>query len=410
MDHYLTQSIEKALGWTDANGLGIGFALGQLPDLSLCTRLLTPEKLLDVIMRRSIAPPQFRCFKDGMEMHPDGFLTQVTTRRGQTLPAANMDRLGRHLAAGCTVVLDALDSFDPTMEVACRALQWWSREIVQVNTYLTTQEAPGFSLHWDDHDVVIVQLGGDKSWEVRGSSRPVPMYRDAEPNQDPSDEIMWSGTLRQGDVMHIPRGFWHRATRTDMGDGYSLHATFGFVKRTGVDWLTWVADHSRTREIFRHDLDRSGSRADKADEEHALMSNASRLLRAYPIQDYIDRREAERPPPRHVATRGVFGPPAAVVCVADFPPRMKHNESTVSVYAGGKEIEFAARAEPALRVLLSGHPIGLAKLADVVAVSNVDVDALAEPLLKEGVCAEVTEALSSGYTGLIPTGPFSTMR
>ncbi|MGH3886005.1 MAG: JmjC domain-containing protein, partial [Pseudonocardiaceae bacterium] len=154
------------------------------------------------------------------ELHPDACLTQQVTRRGQTLPVANMDCLGQLLRSGCTVVLDALDSFDPTMEIACRALQWWSREVVQVNTYLTTNDAAGFSLHWDDHDVVIVQIAGEKSWEVRGTSRLVPMYRDAEPNREPSNEVVWSGTMRAGDVMHIPRGYWHQATRADLGAGY----------------------------------------------------------------------------------------------------------------------------------------------------------------------------------------------
>lgn len=256
MDHYLVQSIEKALGWTGTNGLGVAFARGGVSDLDLCSRLLTPWKLLDVIMRRSLAPPQLRCFQKGIELHPDAYITQQVTRRGQTLPVANMDRLGQFLRSGCTVVLDALDSFDPTMEIACRALQWWSREVVQVNTYLTTNDAAGFSLHWDDHDVVIIQIAGEKSWEVRGASRPVPMYRDAEPNQEPSEDIVWSGTMRTGDVMHIPRGYWHQATRTGRGAGYSLHVTFGFVKRTGVDWLTWVADRSRERELFRRDIAR----------------------------------------------------------------------------------------------------------------------------------------------------------
>jgi hypothetical protein len=204
MDHSLVQAIEKALGWTDAHGLGTSFGHGSMPEPGLCHRLLTPTRLLDVIMRRSLAPPQFRCFQDGRELHPDAYLTRVVTRRGQTLPAADMDRIGQLLRSGCTVVLDALDSFDPTLEIACRALQWWSRELVQVNTYLTTNDAPGFSLHWDDHDVVIVQLAGEKSWEVRGLSRPAPMYRDAAPNQEPPEAIVWSGTMRTGDVLHIP--------------------------------------------------------------------------------------------------------------------------------------------------------------------------------------------------------------
>jgi len=400
MDHYLVRSIEKALGWNGADGLGGLFARGHLPDLDLCARLLTPERLLDTVMRRSLAPPQFRCFHGGEELHPDAYLTQVTTRRGQTLPAANMDRLGQYLRAGCTVVLDALDDFDASFEVACRALQWWSHELVQVNTYLTTSDAEGFSLHWDDHDVVIVQIAGEKTWEVRGLSRSAPMYIDAARNQTPPEEIVWSGTMRTGDVMHIPRGYWHQATRSDRGDGYSLHVTFGFQKRTGVDWLSWVADHSREKELFRHDLDRWGSPDEQAYQEAKLTDLASQLLVDYPIEAYLGAREETRSPARYVATSGVFGPPTQVVCVTDFPPRIERQRSTVVVYAVGKKTSFDARAEPALRHLLSGHPVGLADLSEA---TGVDAAELAGVLIKEGLCAEVTEALSSGYTGLIPT-------
>lgn len=144
MDHYLVHSVEKALGWTGAAGLGAGFARGVLPDHELCERLLTPHRLLDMIKRRSLSPPQLRCFQGGRELHPDAYLTTAVTRRGQASPMANMDRLAQLLPSGCTLVLDALDNFDATMEVACRALQWWSREVVQVNTYLTTNDAAGF--------------------------------------------------------------------------------------------------------------------------------------------------------------------------------------------------------------------------------------------------------------------------
>src|SRR6476469_812135 len=404
MDHYLVQAIEKALGWTGANGLGGLFTRGSVPDLDLCSRLLTPEKLLDVIMRRSLAPPQFRCFHNGEELHPDAYLTQVVTRRGQTLPAANMDRLGQYLRAGCTVVRDAMYSFDPTMEVACRALQWWSDELVQVNTYLTTNDAEGFKLHWDDHDVVIVQIAGEKSWEVRGQSRVAPMYVDAAPNQMAHEEILWSGTMRMGDVMHIPRGCWHQATRSDRGEGYSLHVTFGFQKRTGVDWLTWLADHSREDDLFRHDLDRWGTPDERADQEAQLVDIASQMLADYPVDAYLTAREDLRPPPRYVATGGVFGPPTQVVCVTDFPPRVERHQSDVTVTAVGKKTTFNARAERALRLLLSGHPVELAEVAEE---TGVDATELAGVLIKEGLCAEVTEALSSGYTGLIPTGSYS---
>lgn len=400
MDHYLVRSIEQALGWTGAGALGDKFARGHVADPEFGARLLTPQKLLDVIMRRSLAPPQLRCFQNGSELHPDAYLTQQVTRRGQTIPIANMDRLSQLLKAGCTVVLDALDSFDPTMEVACRALQWWTREATQVNTYLTTSNADGFSLHWDDHDVVIVQVAGEKSWEVRGSSRPAPMYRDAEPNDEPSAEIVWKGTMRAGDVMHIPRGYWHQATRSDLGEGFSLHMTFGFVMRTGVDWLSWVADRSRRDVLFRQDLVR-GAGDESSRQRQGLVGGTFQLLADHSVEQFLAARERERQPPRHVATCGVFGAPEAIVCVADFPPHVERVEDVVHVVAAGKRVTFAKRAEPALTMLLSGRPVELAK---VTADTGVDAGVLAATLIKEGVCAEMTEALSSAFTGLVPTG------
>lgn len=282
MDHRLIHAVEKALGWSGPDALGTRFARGSMPDRDLCARLLTPTRLLDLIMRRSLASPQLRCFQDGTELHPNDYLTVATTRRGQNLQMADMRRLGRLLQSGCTLVLNTVGTFEPSMEVTCRALQWWSRELVQVNAYLTTQNTSGFSLHWDDHDVLVVQLAGDKNWEVRSRSRSVPMYRDIAQNRTPSEDVIWTGTLSPGDVMHIPRGYWHQATRTDQGEGFSLHMTFGFVKRTGVDWLTWLADRSRENELFRHDLNRWSASPGRIAQDDELAEAASRLLASLP--------------------------------------------------------------------------------------------------------------------------------
>jgi hypothetical protein len=284
------------------------------------------------------------------------------------------------------------------MEVACRALQWWSRELVQVNTYLTTGNTAGFPLHWDDHDVIVVQLAGEKTWEVRSPSRIAPMYRDAEPNTAPSEDVVWSGTMRPGNVMHIPRGYGHQATRQECGDGYSLHVTFGFMQRTGVDWLTWLADRSREHELFRHDLDRWGGIDGQAAQELGLHVDLSHLLRRYPPDAYLAARTQEQPPHRHVTTRGVFGPPATVVCITDFPPYAERDSDTITVIAAGKRLTFAVRAEPALRPLLSGMPV---RIEEITAATEVDAMVLAEALMREGICAELTDELSSGYTDLL---------
>lgn len=397
-DHRLIRGVEHALGWAGPSALGTQFVRGKLTNPELVTRLLTPRRLLDVLMRRSLLPPQVRCLTNGIELHPRDYIDQVTSRRGQAIPMVDMHRLGQLLESGCTLVVDAINRWDATMEVACRSWQWWAKERVQVNTYLTTQATPGFGLHWDDHDVIIVQLAGDKRWDVCTPSRPAPMYRDAAPNSEPSNERVWSGTLTAGDVMHIPRGYWHRATRTAHGAGYSLHVTFGIEQRTGVDWLTWLADRSREHEVFRHDLLRCGPQEQCA-QARALAEAACLLVTSASPEEFLALREQQQPSSRRVCTRKVFGPPTAVACITDFSPRLHLCGDTITVLSSGKKIIVAAKAEPVLRMLLCGHPVDL---ATVNAATGVDAAKLADVLIEEGLCAEVTDELLSGYTGLTP--------
>ncbi|WP_431043075.1 JmjC domain-containing protein [Streptomyces sp. P1-3] len=393
MEHQLITAIEAALGWDGPGELGKGFKRGRMGDSALTTRILTPNRLLDIAMRRSLNRPQFRCFQKGEEVHPAIYYTDVVSPRGQSIPTVNMRSLGRLLGEGATLILDQLNVFDPTMEVACRALQWWSRERVQVNAYLTTNDAAGFPLHWDDHDVVIVQLAGEKAWEVRGTSRTAPLYRDADPNTTPNEEIVWSGTMRTGDVMHIPRGHWHQATRTGSGSGKSLHVTFGITQRTGASWLAWLADWCREREIFRRDLDRSPGASSAA-----LTEAAVQLIGERSPADFLAAYEQQTTLPRHVPYLDILGPLDAVVCTTRFRPEIRENADTVDILASGKKLTLAAKALPALRLLLSGGPVPLDQAAEVVGAEVVEV---AEILVKEEICATLTPELSSGYIGLV---------
>jgi hypothetical protein len=322
-------------------------------------------------------------------------------RRAEAIQMADMDRLGLLLKEGCTLVLDAVNSYDPTLEVACRALQWWSRELARVNTYLTTGSAAGFELHWDDHDVIVVQLAGEKSWEVRGLSRPVPMFRDAESNTDPPDEVLWAGTMQPGDVMHIPRGHWHQATREDHGNGYSLHLTFGFPQRTGVDYLAWLADQARQREVLRQDVDRWGSTEARSRQHLTFTDVALEVVTTSSLSAFLAAREQQQPPARHVVTHDLFGPPSSVVCVTDFPPTLEINDELVTVRTVAKEITVAAKALPALHPLLSGRPVAVDELAAKMGASAAE---LVRVLVAEGICGEVTPALAAGFTGLVTEG------
>jgi hypothetical protein len=398
MEHRLVIGIEKALSWDGPGALGTGFARGRLEDPGLTERLMTPNRLLDTVMRHPLTNPQLRCYAEGREMLPSGYLSDVVTRRRQSTRRADMAGLGAILNAGGTMVLDSVDSFDPTLEVACRALGWWCGELVSVNAYLAVGDTAGFQFHWDDHDVIALQLSGEKSWQVRGASRPVPMYRDAERNLTPSQDVLWSGTMRAGDVMHIPRGFWHTATRVGSGSaGHSLHVTFGVTRRTGVTWINALSDAARADQLFRTDLETAGDPAAHSD---LLLAALADLARGHDPRYYLADLRANTAPARHVPYIPAFGPPEAAVAVTEFEPVITVSDDVVQVVGGEKKLTFAGRAEPGVRALLSGHPVYLAG-------ADQDVKDVAELLILEGLCAQLTGESSSGYTDLVTPVTFS---
>lgn len=398
MEHRLLSAVEKAFDWDGLGQVGSAFARGTLDDPELASRILTPYRLLDLVRRRHLVNPQLRCYAAGQELLPSSYLADVVNRRRQTVRQADMTALGQILSHGGTMVLDSVDTFEPTLEVACRAFGWASGELVSVNAYLAVGDTPGFALHWDDHEVICVQLAGQKAWEVRGVSRPAPMYRDAERNLTPPDDVLWSGTMNAGDVMHIPRGHWHTATRVGEGDdGFSLHVTFGFTKRTPVTWIQHLADAARAETMLRTDLEYPEIDDDERDAE--LVEALQNLARRHSPTRYLADFRTGTAPARHVPHVPAFGPIQAVVAVTEFEPVITLDEESVAVYGGGKKLSFARRVHPALKTLLSGHPVDLRP-------AGADERRLAHHLIEEGLCAPLTDALSSGYTGLVTTATF----
>jgi Cupin superfamily protein len=278
--------------------------------------------------------------------------------------------------------------FDPTLEVACRALQWWSGEVVHANAYLTTHATFGLALHRDDHDVITVQVAGDKHWEVRGRS---PVDADSEPSKD----IIWCGTASQGTLMHIPRGCWHQARRSESG-GLSLHVTFAIAKRTGVDWLAWIARASRSSNSLRTDLIRFDALGAQNQSEQ-LIHHATRLLHELNPAAFVEDQLHHEPSARFVRPLAPIDPETRVVCVSTFAPRLERNGGSVIVTATRTRLQFVSDAAAALEMLLSGDPVCL---SSVLQRTGYDALGLADVLVRRGVCAVLTPELALGYAAL----------
>jgi hypothetical protein len=105
---------------------------------------------------------------------------------------------------------------------------------VQVNAYLSPSNARGLDLHFDYHDVFVVQLGGSKRWRVW-----TPLARTTNPVKGPHSispprieelgDPLLDLTMCAGDCLYLPRGYPHAAETVDQ---HSDHLTIGLVAVT----------------------------------------------------------------------------------------------------------------------------------------------------------------------------------
>ncbi|MGH3673742.1 MAG: hypothetical protein ACRDSH_24445 [Pseudonocardiaceae bacterium] len=84
-----------------------------------------------------------------------------------------------------------------------------------------------------------------------------------------------------------------------------------------------------------------------------------------------------------------------------FPPQLEICDGTAVVLAAGKKITVPVDALPALRPLLSGHP---ASVTGIAAATGINAATLADVLIAEGLCAEITPDLAAGYAGMVTLG------
>lgn len=197
----------------------------------------------------------------GEAIPPASFFRDVPSPRGHTVSRLDPARLNELLRCGASLVVDGVDEVHEPIRSLADRLERTLLEPVRANIYASWRPAPALERHWDTHDIFIAQVSGRKYWRVDRPVRLHPVAGDRLPHTDPGGEPAWDGVLEEGDLLYLPRGWWHVAAALD---GPSLHLTLGVYKRTGLDLIEAVRGELRESEVFRRDLPRLTSAAERA--------------------------------------------------------------------------------------------------------------------------------------------------
>ena len=139
----------------------------------------------------------------------------------------DLDGVRNDFAAGYTVVLDGVEQYVRPVGTLARALEVELNYPTQVNAYLTPPQSTGLIPHYDDHDVLILQLQGSKTWHLYlGADLPP---REIQRDKDKAVDLAGLPAptdlrLQAGDVLYVPRGRVHAA---EANAEPSIHLTVG---------------------------------------------------------------------------------------------------------------------------------------------------------------------------------------
>ncbi|MEU0657905.1 cupin domain-containing protein [Streptomyces lavendulocolor] len=364
----------------------------HFPGVADTAGLFSWDDLNRIIATQRLEPPRLRLSADGEMVPLHRYAIPTTNRRAVTWSRILPSEFHAQLRDGASLVLDAVEKIHPPVGVAAEGLARFLGTSVQANVYASWTEREGFGRHWDDHDVVVVQLHGSKRWRLWGVTREAPTFRDVESPEEPEGDPVADLVLSPGDVLYLPRGWWHSVT-ADQGTE-SLHLTFGMVTHTGADLMLWVVDQLRSSLALREDIPRFASLPEQSDFIEAVrrevldMMADPRLVERW--AESTDTTDLGHAIPSLPYVDGLPARPEVTVKLTAPRGRLTANpaHSTVTFSAAGTAWDFTESAAPVLGTLLIGQPVSLGTLADSAGLDVKDVAELVWVLI-EGQAAAV---------------------
>ena len=278
--------------------------------------------------------------------------------------------------AGATIVFQGLQRSCAPLTRFCRALELELPHGVQANAYVTPAGARGLGVHYDTHDVFVLQLAGTKAWSIH---EPV--------LADPLASQPWKGTaadagppilsveLQAGDCLYVPRGFLHSARAQE---ALSAHLTVGIVTTTWHDVVREVVAGVADEPEFRRSLT-AGYASDPAGLAAGVEEAVARLRK------WLDGVDAEAvaaaPARRFLAARPpiLTGQLHQLGLLDRLGDRslLRRREGSVChlvgtgdrlivVLGGGRELDMPAALEPVMGRIAASGPFRLGELDDLL--------------------------------------------
>lgn len=213
------------------------------------------ESLSDLINQTSIwSAASLQLVMDGVRVQPADYCSSALGRDGGKVMMPETERVRNWLQRGASLLLNDIDQLTSGLKSAAETLESGLGGKVQCNLYCSWKSHPGFGSHYDTHEVFAVHIAGEKVWRIYECPTP-DVIRHArflidddafhEKNKGKlTDEV----TLKPGDLLYIPRGWYHDALAKSEA---TIHIAMGLTCPIGLDLIGMLFDRAVQDPLFR---------------------------------------------------------------------------------------------------------------------------------------------------------------
>ena len=198
----------------------------QLHDLDRLLDLIEPNDRTVQLFNQGLVP-QRSYASDGVEL-------------GQARRRLDKPAFYAQLRAGATLVINRIEAHSRECRRLCADVSRFAGLPTTSNAYLSFSGTGTFGKHWDTHDVFAIQLIGRKRWRVFPPTFPLPLSHHTSESfsQQAVGCAQLDVVLDPGDVLYLPRGWWHQAVPLAQP---SFHLSVGAYTATVHDYLMWFS-------------------------------------------------------------------------------------------------------------------------------------------------------------------------
>lgn len=275
----------------------------------------------------------------------------------------NTPQVLKLMTEGATLILSGLHEFLPKLSLLCASLVTEFGHKFQTNIYITPKQSQGFNVHYDTHDVFILQVKGKKKWRIY-KDNPLELpnkLQEFEKGKYEHGELDREFILNEGDILYIPRGIMHDA---DTLDELSIHITTGLLGYTLADFLVeGISDLSKKNAYLRKyvhpDLMNNSSDKEAVTLFNQLLSNLSSNLIPSEIIDRMKNELVKNQKlniPNLIANSieiDNINPATEFSKIRGLEVNLYTTEDVVTIEWIGKKVEFPAFTLPAIAFIVS---------------------------------------------------------